>query len=76
MNKTLGQDMRDLLNRHSAENSSDTPDFILALFLGRCLEAWNEAVQEREKWYGRYEDIKNRPTCVSCGRNEDRCVGC
>ncbi len=42
-----------LINRHSLENGSDTPDFILATFLGRCLAAWNAGVQSRERWYGR-----------------------
>lgn len=41
------------LNRYSAENPSDTPDWILAQFLLGCLAAWNQGVQQREKWYGR-----------------------
>lgn len=41
------------LNRFSAENHSNTPDFILAQFLLGCLAAWNAGVQERERWYGR-----------------------
>lgn len=41
------------LNRFSAENPSNTPDFILAQFLLGCLAAWNQAVQQRETWYGR-----------------------
>lgn len=42
-----------LLNEHSKENASDTPDFILAQFLTDCLEAWNIGVTRREMWYGR-----------------------
>lgn len=42
-----------LLNRCSRENGSDTPDFILADFLARCLSAFDETLQQREKWYGR-----------------------
>ena len=41
------------LNRFSAENASDTPDWILAQFLLGCLAAWNQGVQQRETWYGR-----------------------
>lgn len=41
------------LNRFSAENPSNTPDFILAQFLLGCLSAWNQGVQQRETWYGR-----------------------
>lgn len=40
-----------LLNRHSLETNSNTPDFILAQYLGRCLEAFHLAVQARIKWY-------------------------
>jgi hypothetical protein len=42
-----------LINKHSKENGSNTPDFILAKYLNNCLEAYNHAVQFREKWYGR-----------------------
>jgi hypothetical protein len=42
-----------LINECSMENESDTPDFLLALYLRRCLDAFNEAVAAREHWYGR-----------------------
>lgn len=42
-----------LINEHSLENDSDTPDFILARYLKTCLENFNAAVREREEWYGR-----------------------
>ena len=42
-----------LLNRHSMENGSDTPDFVLAAFLAGVLGEWDVAVAERERWYGR-----------------------
>lgn len=42
-----------LINRFSEENSSNTPDFILASYLMQCLSAWNNATQCRETWYGR-----------------------
>lgn len=41
-----------LLNRHSMENASDTPDFILADYLIGCLRLWNETTQSRDAWYG------------------------
>lgn len=40
------------LNRHSAENGSDTPDFILATFLTDCLNAWDKCTAARDRWYG------------------------
>ena len=47
-------DLTDLLNKHSMENDSNTPDFLLAAYLKGCLELWNKTVRERENWYGRY----------------------
>jgi len=46
-------ELRELLNRHSVENDSNTPDFILAKYLTACIYAWNAAIQQREIWYGR-----------------------
>jgi hypothetical protein len=42
-----------IINRNSLENDSDTPDWVIADYLIACLDAWNEGVQYREKWYGR-----------------------
>ena len=49
----LQHTLASVLNRFSAENASNTPDFILAQYLLGCLAAWNQAVQQRETWYGR-----------------------
>ena len=46
-------ELAELLNRHSRENDSDTPSFILAIYLKNCLSAWNDAIAEREHWHGR-----------------------
>lgn len=51
--KTLERDLAHALNCNSAENASNTPDYILAQFLGGCLAAWNTAAQQRETWHGR-----------------------
>ncbi len=48
----LEEEIRAALNRFSAENASNTPDFILAAFLLGCLAAWNKAQQARADWYG------------------------
>lgn len=51
------RDFRDelmqLINSHSKENGSNTPDLILASYLLDCLTAFDRAVQDREAWYGR-----------------------
>jgi hypothetical protein len=62
--KVHGNDLEhavaEALNRFSAENPSNTPDWILAQFLLGCLAAWNQGVQQRETWYGR----DARPGCL------------
>ena len=49
---TFEKELREIINRYSQENPSNTPDFILAQFLVSCLAAWNTGVQQRETWYG------------------------
>lgn len=49
----LLDDLAALLNEHSRENASDTPDFILAGYLVNCLAAFEAATRHRELWYGR-----------------------
>jgi len=46
-------DIRTAINCNSAENGSNTPDFILATYLADCLEAFDKATRQREAWYGR-----------------------
>ena len=40
-----------LINQHSKENESNTPDFILSTYIHRCLDNFNAAVNERTQWY-------------------------
>ena len=47
------QELRRLINAHSMENASNTPDNILAEYLSACLNAFNVATRQREQWYGR-----------------------
>jgi len=51
-----------LLNCHSKENASNTPDFILANFLIDCLEAFDNTVLAREAWYGRLREQESLMT--------------
>ena len=56
-------DLTSLINRHSVENASNTPDFILAQYVKACLAAIAVTIQQRETWYGRdprpsYEEPK------------------
>jgi hypothetical protein len=52
-NSNLRKEIESSINRHSAENGSNTPDFILAQYLVDCIAAFDKAVQHREAWYGR-----------------------
>ena len=47
MTATLRQEIAAAINRHSAENGSNTPDFILAEYLTDCLAAFDKAVNAR-----------------------------
>ncbi len=51
--QNLREDIQRAINCRSAENGSDTPDWILAEYLIGCLENFDKAVQAREVWYGR-----------------------
>jgi len=57
MDSDLRGDLASLLNRHCAENNSNTPDFLLAAFLLKCLAAFDVATKERDRWYRFDTDI-------------------
>jgi hypothetical protein len=44
------KDIEHAINRHSMENGSNTPDFILAEYLVNCLDAWERGISERNRW--------------------------
>ena len=46
---TFEDELRELINRHSKESGSNTPDDILASFLSKCLTALDEATQTRDR---------------------------
>lgn len=41
-----------LINKHSKENDSNTPDFLLASYLDNCLKIFGQVVRARDSWYG------------------------
>jgi hypothetical protein len=47
------QELRRLINKFSMENHSNTPDNILAEYLCSCLDSFDRATMQRERWYGR-----------------------
>jgi hypothetical protein len=53
MENEFRKELESLINRNSAENGSNTPDFILAEYLADCLAAFDKCITMRERWYGR-----------------------
>ena len=51
--KDFQSDLEQIINIHSMENGSNTPDWILAEYLVNCLKTFNETSRAREKWYGK-----------------------
>lgn len=49
---TFEKELTALINRYSEENGSNTPDFILALYLVECLRTFNTTMTSRAQWYG------------------------
>lgn len=56
---SLEEELRQVINRRSRENLSNTPDFILAEYLIDCLMAFESATRLREKYFGR--PVPGRP---------------
>lgn len=57
----FNKDLQSVLNKHSKENASGTPDFVLADFLQGSLEMFNDAVQKRGSWRGEPVTFKPVP---------------
>lgn len=47
------RDFAQVINKHSLENHSNTPDFILAEYIMYSLELFQSTSVSREKWYGK-----------------------
>jgi hypothetical protein len=43
---SFADELKGLINKHSEENTSNTPDWILAQYLESCLAAFNQATQQ------------------------------
>lgn len=62
--ENLRKELSALLNSYSRENESNTPDFILADFMLKCLQAFDEAAAERERWYGIHLEPGQSPKVI------------
>ncbi len=52
VSQSFQQELEQLINKHSQENGSNTPDFVLASYLKSCLDTWNLHTAERDRWFG------------------------
>ena len=59
MSESFREELESLINRHSIENDSDSPDFLLAEYVISCLQAYAKTVKARDKWYG-FEGLSQR----------------
>ncbi len=48
---TFERELSALINKHSMENKSDTPDFILTDYLMGCLDNYELATKRRQDWH-------------------------
>jgi hypothetical protein len=72
------EELAQLINHHSRENGSNTPDYVLAHFLANCLEAFDGAVRTRDGWYGIHPSpggVDERPCHENIWPEEDRSPG-
>lgn len=56
---SLVRSVTKVINQHSAENASNTPDFILAEMMVSALEAFEEGSRARECWFDKALTINN-----------------
>ncbi len=50
---TFEKELRDLINIHGKDGESNTADFILADFMNACLNAYKDAIADRDVFEGR-----------------------
>ena len=53
------KELETLINKHSKENASNTPDFLLAEYLNSCLINYGNVVSKRDKWLGINQEKDN-----------------
>lgn len=56
VDRTFYEELSALINKHSKEQASGTPDYILADYLVGCLEVFGTTIQARAQWRGERVD--------------------
>lgn len=59
---TFEQELTKLLNKHSQETQSQTPDYILAKYLVGCLRSFEEAHSAKKEWFAGMDDTFSAAT--------------
>ena len=70
MTSKFQSELTGLINSQCQENESNTPDYILARYLVKCLEAFNEATNDRSIWY--QNDVGGRTKFLRAKELNDR----
>jgi len=65
----LRERISEAINCTSAENGSNTPDFILAEYLTDCLAAFDKATTRRTRYFAPTEDGKPVPVSPNAERD-------
>jgi len=55
MRKDLKDDLAELLNQHSMEQASETPDYVLAEYMLGCLYTYEKAIVGKELFWDKQE---------------------
>lgn len=55
----LAKEFAKVINKMSLENQSDTPDFIIGEYLADCFVIFNDAVNERTRWYSKSSKVES-----------------
>ena len=48
---TFEKELTSLINKHSIENVSNTPDFVLAQYICLCLTTFRIITEQRDAWH-------------------------
>lgn len=70
-NRGFRAELQTLINSHSRENGSDTPDWVLAEYLVACLEAFDRAVNMRNAWHDAGNFPRFEPGGIPAGGPDD-----
>ena len=70
--KNFKKELEELINKHSKENESDTPDYILADYINQCLESYNRVIRLRDRFYDFNPWAKLKINYKGCGQDETK----